>query len=56
MNNDIKWGLIWLLGGGIITLYTYESAANGGSYLIMWGAMIYGGYRLLIGVFSSDSK
>lgn len=56
MNNGIKWGLIWLIGGGMITLYTYGSAANGGSYFIMWGAMIYGGYRLLLGVFSPDSK
>jgi hypothetical protein len=56
VNNDIKWGLILLLGGGAITLYTYESAANGGSYFIMWGVMIYGGYRLILGLFDSVSK
>ena len=56
VNNDIKWGLIWLIGGGFITLATYEAAANGGSYFIMWGAMIYGGFRILKGLLGAIMK
>jgi len=56
VNNDIKWGLIWLIGCGLITLGTYEAAANGGSYFIMWGAMVYGGYRILKGLVGSVLK
>ena len=56
MNNDIKWGIIWLVGGGFITLATYEAAANGGSYFVLWGAMIYGGYRVLKGLLNSIVK
>jgi len=56
MNNGIKWGIIWLVGGGFITLVTYEAAANGGSYFVLWGAMIYGGYRVLKGLLSSIVK
>jgi hypothetical protein len=56
VNNDIKWGLIWLVGGGFITLATYEAAANGGSYFVLWGAMLYGGYRILKGLLGAIIK
>ncbi len=56
MNNDIKWGLIWIVGGGLITLVTYAVASDGGSYFVMWGAMLYGGYRILKGVFGAISR
>jgi hypothetical protein len=56
VNNDIKWGLIWLVGGGFIMLATYEAAADGGSYFVLWGAMLYGGYRILKGLLGAIIK
>ena len=48
--NDFLWGFIWLAGGGIVTAVTYSIAAPGGTYFVFYGAMIYGGYRILKGV------
>ncbi len=42
-SDDIKWGLIWACGGILLTLIT------GGTY-IFWGAVVYGGYRLIKGL------
>ena len=40
-------GLLWLIGGAIITGITYAAAEPGGSYFLFWGPMAYGAYRLL---------
>ena len=40
---DIMWGLIWAGGGLLLTFIT------GGQY-IFWGAVVYGGYRLIKGL------
>ncbi|MBI4233064.1 MAG: hypothetical protein HY686_01330 [Chloroflexi bacterium] len=47
---DLLWGLIWLLGGGAVTLATYAAAAPGETYFIFYGAMLYGAFRLLKGM------
>jgi len=36
--------------GGLITLVTYEAAANGGGYVVAWGAMAVGGIQFALGV------
>lgn len=42
-DKDIMWGIIWAAGGIILTFLT------GGQYLF-WGAVVYGGYRLIHGL------
>jgi hypothetical protein len=47
-------GLIVLLIGGAISLISYSSAASGktpgGTYFIMGGALIYGGWLIVSGL------
>jgi hypothetical protein len=46
------WGALWCVGGTIVTAVTYSSASeSGGTYFVMWGPMLFGGYRFLRGLF-----
>jgi hypothetical protein len=40
-------GFIWVLAGGLVSGVTYLSADTGGSFFVFWGAMAYGGFRIL---------
>ena len=51
-NNSIVWGIIWLVGGLLITLLSYSAAVGGGTYIVTYGAIAYGAIRLLTGLFS----
>src|SRR5687767_6082345 len=33
--------------GGALTLWSYQSAAQGGTYVLFWGAILFGGYRFM---------
>ena len=49
-------GALWCVGGTVVTVVTYQAAANnpgGGSYLVAWGAIILGAFQFLRGVFQS---
>jgi hypothetical protein len=35
-------GLLWVVGGIVATVATYEAASEGGVYFIFWGAVIFG--------------
>jgi hypothetical protein len=46
-------GLVWCVGGSVVTLYTYQQAmANpmGGQYLVAWGAVVFGFFQFLSGL------
>lgn len=48
---DILYGALWCVGGIIITVGTYSAASNGGgSYVITWGAILFGGIQLFKGI------
>jgi hypothetical protein len=49
-NSQVLLGVLFLLGGIIITAVTYDSASSGGSYIIAYGPMIYGVYSIIRGV------
>ena len=44
-NNDRTIGLLWLAGGAAFTLFTYAAAGPGGTYVVTWGAMLYGAVK-----------
>lgn len=44
-------GVLWSLGAAVISGVTYISAEPGGTYVVFWGALAYGGYRLLRGLY-----
>ena len=40
-------GLLWFGGGAAVSLVGYASAKPGGSYPVLWGAIIFGGWQAL---------
>lgn len=49
-NTEVFRGGLAFIVGLIITIWTYSSAANGGTYVIAWGAIIFGAYRFIEGI------
>jgi hypothetical protein len=49
---EINRGMLWIVGGVVVSLGAFLSADPGGSYLVFWGAPLYGvikvwrGYRM----------
>jgi hypothetical protein len=43
-------GGIWCVGGTAVTIGTYTAASGGGTYVVAWGAIIFGGYQFLKGL------
>jgi hypothetical protein len=44
-------GAAWAIGGGIVTAATYSAASDGGTYMIFWGAIIFGIWDILKGLY-----
>ncbi len=47
---DMVVGGLWCGGGIVVTLYTYAAASGGGTYVVAWGAILFGGIQFLRGV------
>jgi hypothetical protein len=53
-NKDMLVGGLWLGGGLLVTVFTYASASNGGgSYVVTWGALLFGGIQFVKGLMAS---
>lgn len=50
---NIVIGLIWLAFGGGITMWTYSLASEGGRYYLVWGPMVYGGFKVITGLYQA---
>ena len=50
-NKDILYGALWCLGGLLLTWITYDAASKGGTYIVAWGAILFGALQFLKGVF-----
>ena len=48
-------GGLWCVGGTAVTLVTYSAASGegGGTYVVAWGAIIFGALQFLSGMFGS---
>ena len=44
------WGALWLVGGTVATVGTYNAAEEGGTYFIFWGAVLYGAFDFCRGL------
>ena len=51
-SSNVIWGVVLLLGGGMVTMFSYGGAvqAGGGTYILAWGPMAYGAVLLIIGL------
>jgi hypothetical protein len=41
-DKEINRGMLWIVGGVVVSVGAYLSADPGGSYLVFWGAPLYG--------------
>jgi len=42
-------GGLWCGGGILVTLLTFAAASGGGSYVVAWGAILFGGIQFFLG-------
>lgn len=54
-NKDMLYGALWCIGGIIITVITYSAASGGGTYVIAWGAILFGAIQFIKGLVNSLS-
>jgi len=47
---DMFYGALWCVGGTVVTFISYSSASGGGSYVITWGAILFGGIQFFRGL------
>ena len=50
-NKNMLYGALWCVGGILVTVLTYSAASNGGTYVVAWGAVIFGAIQFFKGVF-----
>ena len=47
-------GALWCIGGIVVTAWSYSAVQEtGGHYIIAWGAVVFGGYQFLKGLFQT---
>lgn len=52
-------GALWCLGGILVTVFSYLAAVSspfGGTYIIAWGAILFGGVRFFQGLSGRNTK
>lgn len=50
---DMLYGTLWCIGGSIVTAVTYSAASSrGGTYFVFWGAIVFGGFQFLKGLYN----
>lgn len=50
---DILHGALWCFGGILVTVVTFSAASGGGTYVVTWGAIIFGAIQLIKGLVNS---
>lgn len=50
-NKNMLYGALWCVGGLLVTILTYSAASDGGTYVVAWGAVIFGAIQFFKGLF-----
>lgn len=50
---NMMFGALWCIGGIVVTVLTYSAASEGGSYVVAWGAIIFGAIQFFRGMFQT---
>jgi hypothetical protein len=50
------YGALWCIGGLVVTVISYSAANAGGRYVLAWGAIIFGAFQFLRGLFQYVSQ
>ena len=54
-NKDMLYGALWCIGGIIVTVASYSAASGGGTYIVTWGAILFGAIQFFKGLANSTS-
>lgn len=49
-DKNMLYGGLWCVGGIVVTAATYSAASGGGSYVVAWGAILFGGIQFFRGL------
>ena len=52
---NAKVGAAWCIGGGLVTAITFASASGGGTYVVAWGAILFGAVQGFRGLAASGA-
>ena len=47
---NMLFGALWCIGGTVVTVATYSAAEGGGTYVVAWGAILFGAVQFIIGL------
>ena len=47
---NMLFGALWCIGGIVVTAATYSAASGGGSYVVAWGAIVFGAIQFFRGL------
>lgn len=47
---DMIYGALWCIGGILVTVITFLMASGGGTYVVTWGAIIFGAVQFFRGL------
>jgi len=50
---DMVVGGLWCAGGLAVTFFTFQAAAGGGTYVVAWGAILFGAIQFFRGLAAS---
>lgn len=54
---NMIFGALWCIGGILVTALTYQAASSGGgSYVVAWGAIVFGAIQFFRGVAQSAGE
>jgi hypothetical protein len=49
-------GALWCIGGILLTVGSYSAASGGGTYVIAWGAILFGALQFFKGLAGGEDK
>lgn len=47
---NMLYGALWFIGGVVVTVGTLSAASGGGTYIVAWGAILFGGIQFVQGL------
>lgn len=51
---NMLYGALWCIGGIVVTAATYSAAPGGGTYVVAWGAIVFGAIQFFHGLIQSS--
>lgn len=52
---NMLYGALWCIGGIVVTAVTFSAASGGGTYIVAWGAIVFGAIQFFKGLIQSLS-